>query len=199
MTDSRNDAARAALDAALAAASAPTSAPSSTPSSARGAGEPDAHDVARLIVLRQLSMAPRSRRQLRDTLRQRNCPDDVASEVLDRMEEVGLVDDVAFAEMLVRSKQSGRGLARRALAHELRKKGIDDETLSAALDQVDPEVERDLARRLVGRKLKSMHGLDPAVQTRRLAGMLARKGYSTETSYSVIREVMARAPEHQRD
>ena len=82
-------------------------------------------------MLRQLAMAPRSRQQLRDKLRQRNCPDDVAEAVLDRMTEVGLVDDEAYAAMLVRSQQAGRGLAARALARELRTKGIDDDTAQA--------------------------------------------------------------------
>jgi len=161
--------------------------------------EPDAHDVARQIVLRQLAMAPRSRQQLRDKLRQRNCPDDVAEAVLDRMTEVGLVDDEAYAAMLVRSQQAGRGLAARALARELRTKGIDDDTAHAALDEIDPEDERERARTLVAKKLRTMHGLEATVQTRRLAGMLARKGYPSSVAFSVIREALAEAPEHQRD
>ena len=161
--------------------------------------EPDPHDVARQIVLRQLAMAPRSRHQLRDKLRQRNCPDDVAEAVLDRMTEVGLIDDEAYAAMLVRSQQAGRGLAARALARELRTKGIDPETAEATLAGIDPEEERHRAYALVQKKLKTMHGLDATVQTRRLAGMLARKGYPSSLAFAVIREAIADAPEHQRD
>ena len=142
--------------------------------------EPDPHDWARQIVLRQLTAAPRSRAQLEQALRRKECPDDVAAAVLDRMEEVGLVDDTAYAGMLVRSQQAGRGLARRALAQELRRKGVDDETAQAALDEVDPHDEEDRARELVAKKMRSMTGLDPVVQTRRLAGMLARKGYPSD-------------------
>jgi len=161
--------------------------------------EPDAYDVARQIVLRQLAMSPKSRKQLRDKLRQRNCPDDVAEAVLDRMSDVGLVDDEAYAGMLVRSQQAGRGLAKRALARELRTKGVDDETAKATLDAIDPHAERDQAERLVAKRLRAMHGLDATVQTRRLAGMLARKGYPADLSMSVIREALAQAAEHQRD
>jgi regulatory protein len=107
--------------------------------------EPDPLDWARQIVLRQLTAAPRSRAQLEQVLRRKDCPDDVAAAVLDRMEEVGLVDDTAYAGMLVRSQQAGRGLARRALAQELRRKGVDDETAQAALDEVDPHDEEDRA------------------------------------------------------
>jgi regulatory protein len=208
----RHDAARAALEAALAATrETATDQPAPRPQAWQPIpgdpeadlqtrdGEPDAYDVARQIVLRQLALSPKSRQQLRDKLRARNCPDDVAEAVLDRMAAVGLVDDEAYAGMLVRSQQAGRGLARRALARELRTKGVDDETARATLDQIDPETERDRAAQLVAKKLRSMHGLEPLVQKRRLAGMLARKGYPAELAMAVIREAIAAAPEHQRD
>jgi regulatory protein len=210
----RQYAARAALEAALAATSGPPEDAAPGPDRRRRRratppdpeqdlhgrdGEPDPYDVARQIILRQLAMAPRSRQQLRDKLRQRNCPDDVAEAVLDRMTEVGLVDDGAYAAMLVRSQQAGRGLAARALARELRTKGVDPETAQATLAEIDPEEERERARALVEKKLRTMHGLDAAVQTRRLAGMLARKGYPSSMAFAVIREAIADAPEHQRD
>ncbi len=219
----RHDAARAALEAALAATSAGARAKISARQGGSGDqpergrrrrrprpgdpeddlqsrdSEPDPYQVARQIVLRQLALSPKSRQQLRDKLRQRSCPDDVAEAVLDRMAEVGLVDDDAYAAMLVRSQQAGRGLARRALARELRTKGVDDDTAQTVLDSIDPDDERERAHQLVAKKLKTMHGLDGTVQTRRLAGMLARKGYSSEVSLRVIRDALAAAPEHQRD
>ncbi|MDQ2852884.1 MAG: recombination regulator RecX [Actinomycetota bacterium] len=164
-----------------------------------GDGASDPHDVARAIVLQQLTMAPRSRRHLEDKLAAKGCDEQVSKVVLDRMQDVGLVDDAAYAGMLVRSQQVGRGLARRALAQELRRKGVDDDVAQEALEQIDDESERARAHALVAKKMRSMHGLDALVQTRRLAGMLARKGYSSSMSWSVIREAVADAPEHQRD
>lgn len=158
--------------------------------------EPDPHDAARQIVLRQLAIAPRSRAELLQKLAQRGCTHDVAGAVLDRMTEVGLVDDEAYAHMLVRSQQAGRGLAKRALARELRTKGIDGELADKALSSISDEDERDRARALVDKKLRAMHGLGIEVQTRRLAGMLARKGYSSSLTYAVIREAIVDAPEH---
>ena len=159
----------------------------------------DAESVARAIVLRQLSMAPRSRSQLERKLRQRGCEDDVAAKVLDRMTEVGLVDDEAYAQMLVRSRQTDKGLARRALAHELRKQGIDPEIADEALGQVGAGDERLRAEQLVAKKLRSMRGLAPDVQTRRLAAMLARKGYSGEVAWPIVRDAVDGLPEHRRD
>ena len=204
----------AAAARALAAAEGRSSAPSSrpgTPSAERRAqpapppdpeaegAELEPHEVARTIVLRQLTGSPKSRSQLEDVLRRRNCPEDVAAAVLDRMEEVGLVDDTAFAQTFVHSKQRNRGLARRAFVHELRRKGVADEVADAVLDDIDPAAERERARQLVDKKLRTLHGLDASVQTRRLAGMLARKGYPSDLALTVIREALSEAPEHQRD
>lgn len=150
-------------------------------------------------MLRQLAAAPRSRKQLADKLRERDCDDDVATEVLDRLEEVGLIDDAAYAATLVQSQQSRRAMGRRAISQELRRKGIASETIDEQLDTIDDEDERERARALVDKKLRSMHGLDATVQARRLAGMLARKGYSSSIAWSVIREAIADAPEHQPD
>ena len=136
---------------------------------------------------------------LADTLRERGCHDDVAAAVLDRLGEVGLINDKAQAAALAQSQQTRRGLARRAIAHELRGKGFDDDVIRDQLDAIDDESERDRARTLVDKKLRTMHGLDATVQARRLAGMLARKGYASSIAWSVIREAIADAPEHQPD
>ena len=167
--------------------------------SSKKSSEQDPYDFARAIVLRQLTMAPRSRHQLEEKLRAKDCDDDVANAVLDRLSEVGLVDDDAYAGMLVRSQQLSRGLSRRGIAQELRKKGISEEISLSALEHIDHDSERDRARELVAKKLRSMHGLDAVVQTRRLAGMLARKGYSSSISWQVIREVLDESEEHRRD
>ncbi len=69
--------------------------------------------------------------------------------MLERFTEVGLIDDAAFAAAWVSSRQSGRGLSRRALADELRRKGVDKEVAAVALEAVDPQDEWDAARALV--------------------------------------------------
>lgn len=198
----RLSAARQALAAAEAAASGSGLRPAGVRSgadTAAAAGEPDPHDVARKIVLRQLAMGPRTRRQLEDKLRERGCDPQVAARVLDRMTAVGLVDDEAYAEMWVRSRQETKGLAAGALRHELRSKGVPDHLADAALEEIEPEQEKEQARALVARRLRTMSGLDREVQTRRLAGFLARKGYPPGVAYQVIQEALADLPEHARD
>jgi SOS response regulatory protein OraA/RecX len=160
---------------------------------APGAAEDEMGDpetVARGICLRALTGAARTRKQLADLLAKKGVPEEAATAVLDRFTDVGLIDDAAFASAWVSSRQSGRGLARRALASELRAKGVDGEVAAAAVAEVDPQDEWDSARRLVERKLPSMMRLDRVTAERRLMGMLARKGYGGGLAGYVVREAL---------
>ncbi|GAB2912644.1 hypothetical protein GCM10027203_10130 [Nonomuraea fastidiosa] len=150
----------------------------------------DPEAVARAICLRLLTIAPKTRAQLADALRKRDVPEEAAEAVLSRFSELGLINDEAFAAAWVDSRHHGRGLAKRALAAELRQRGVDSETVSEAVERLDPEQEVETARRLVERKLASTRSLDPQKRTRRLAGMLARKGYPSGLAYRVIREAL---------
>lgn len=162
------------------------------PSSSR-AGEgppPRPEEQARAICLRLLTGSPRTRKQLADALAKRGIPDEVAEEVLARFEGVGLIDDAAFAGAWVESRHHGRGLARRALARELRTKGVDPTVIDEAVGQLDFEQEERTARELVERKLRATRGLDREKRLRRLAGMLARKGYAEGLALRVVRRAL---------
>jgi regulatory protein len=150
----------------------------------------DPESVARGICLRALTGAPKTRQQLADLLSQRGVPDEAAETVLDRLTEVQLIDDAAYARAWVSSRQAGRGLARRALSAELRAKGVDAEVAAEAVEAVDDEEERAAAQRLVARKVPGMRRLDRATATRRLMGMLARKGYNGGLAAAVVREAL---------
>jgi regulatory protein len=151
----------------------------------------DPESVARKILLDRLTGQARSRAELAKALGTKNVPDDVATAVLDRFEEVGLIDDQAFAAAWVESRQSTRKLSRRALAFELRRKGIDDEVIAESIDAIDPEYERELARNFVDQKLRSTRNLDRQSRYRRLMSALARKGYPSGLSAAVVREAIA--------
>ena len=150
----------------------------------------DPFEVAKTIVAKQLGYGPKTRSQLRDVLRRRGIGDDAAESALDRYAELGYVDDAAFSSEWVESRHAGKGLARRALQHELVRRGVDTETVRSAVDALDPETERATAVELVRRKLPATRALAPDVRTRRLVGMLARKGYPPGVAYAVVREVL---------
>lgn len=170
------------------------------PETVLGDTEPHPEEVARSILLRQLTASPKSRQQLADKLAEKNVPEDVATTVLDRFEDVNLINDEEFARMWVRSRQQGKGLARGALRRELKTKGIDGEDAERALETVSDDDERQAARTLVEKKLRSQwipSGSAPEDRAerdkvvRRLVAMLARKGYSPGLGFDVVKELMA--------
>ena len=146
--------------------------------------------MARQICLRMLTAAPRTRAQLADALRRRGIPDDVAEEMLGRFADVKLIDDAMFATAWVESRHHGRGLSGRALAAELRHRGVGSEDIRAAVDHLGPEQEVATARALVARRLAATRGQPVPARMRRLVGVLARKGYAPALAYRVVREAL---------
>jgi len=150
----------------------------------------DPEQVARTILLRRLSVAPRTRRELADDLRKRGIPDEVSARVLDRFEEVGLVDDSEFARMWAVSRQRTKGSARSVLLRELRAKGVNDDDAREAVAEIDDETERARALSLVEGKLGATARFEPAVRRRRLVSMLQRRGYRQSVALSVVDEAL---------
>ena len=151
----------------------------------------EAVDLAREAVLRILTAAPKSRRELEQSLARKGYPEHVVAPVLDRFDEVGLVDDAEYAQMVVRTRHSERGLARRAIAMELRRRGIDDDTAGEALEQVDDEDERAAAERLAHKLVARTRGLDRDARVRRAASALARKGYGPGLAFAAVKDALA--------
>jgi regulatory protein len=152
----------------------------------------DPYERAREICLQQLSYRPRTRAELATALRKKEIDDDVAAAVLDRYDEVGLIDDKAFARAWVSSRHHGRGLARRALANELRQRGVDPGVVNETLDEeLDGDTEAGTARSLVDRKLRSMANAPPEAVFRRLVAMLARKGYPAGVAIGAVKDALA--------
>lgn len=149
-------------------------------------------EAARAACLKLLTTAPRTRAQLAAALRRRRVPDEIAESVLARFAEVGLIDDAAFARAWVESRHHGRGLARKALAAELRQRGISDGEVRAAVDSLGPQDELAAARRLVMKRVAATRGRPLPARARQLLSMLARKGYPGGLAAQVVREALER-------
>jgi regulatory protein len=170
---------------------------------ATAAGEPDdpeslgppgdPEEVARLVCLRLLDRRAYTRTELETALRRKGVPDDAAERVLDRFSELRLVDDAALATGYALAQHRDRGLAGRAVALKLRQRGVADDTVRAAVGPIDRDSEAAAARGLVERRLRSLAGLDPVVQARRLVGLLARKGYAPGLAHDVVRAALRAA------
>lgn len=146
-------------------------------------------EQAHNLCLRLLTARARTRAELATQLTKRGYPDDVSARVLARLEEVGLVDDADFAEQWVQSRQRNAGKGKRALAAELRTKGVGDDVIAEALEGIDTGVERGKAEELVQARLRREKLTDEADDvkvTRRLVGMLARRGYGQNLAFEVV-------------
>ena len=157
-------------------------------------------EQARNLCLRLLTARARTRSELEGQLAKRGYPDEVSERVLDRLAQLGLVDDADFAEQWVRSRRVNAGKGKRALAAELRTKGVDDEVITTALAGIDAGAERERAEQLVRDKLRreKLGDDDDTKVARRLVGMLARRGYSQTMAFDVVKGELASERERRR-
>lgn len=165
-------------------------------SAAEGAGagalapDADPEELARGIVLRKLAVQARTRVELERALADRDVPEEAAATVLDRMSEVGLVDDVTFAHDWVASRQQRRHLSKTALRRELQGKGVDRDLIDDVLADVEGADELSAALDLARRRAATMGGLSREVAYRRLGGVLGRRGFSSSITTRVLAEVL---------
>jgi regulatory protein len=156
-------------------------------------------EQARNLCLRLLTARARTRAELEGQLAKRGYPDDVSERVVGRLAQVGLIDDADFAEQWVRSRRANAGKGKRALAAELRTKGVDNDVITAALADIDAGAERERAEQLVQAKLRreNLDG-DETKVARRLVAMLARRGYSQTMAFDVVKTEMGLELERRR-
>ena len=197
----RQAAARAALAAAQAVAGV-SSVPGPGDAAGNGAGDAavnragdaaqaaDPGEQARELCLRLLTSRPRTRTELADAMRRHGVPDDTAAAALARFTDAGLIDDAASARAWVESRHHNRGLARRALSAELKRRGVDGEDIDAAVSALDPADELAAARKLVAKGMRASRGKPLPTRIRRLVGLLARKGYPAPVAYRIVREAI---------
>ncbi|WP_415847163.1 regulatory protein RecX [Tsukamurella strandjordii] len=142
------------------------------------------------MIYRALGARDHSRGELRAKLARKGFDEELTERMLDKFTAAGLVDDAAFAQRWVESRHRFSGRGRRALAQELRTKGIGEAEAAAALDTVSRDAEAERAAELVERKLARVEIPDDRTErdklTQRLVGMLARRGYHPSLALSVV-------------
>src|ERR1700722_17908948 len=162
--------------------------------------EPSREEQARAFCLRLLTARARTRAELAGQLAKRGYPDDVSTRVLDRLSDVGLVDDAGFAEQWVHSRRANAGKGKRALAAELHTKGVDNDVITSVLGGINPAAERGRAEQLVRARLRreNLGDADDAPVSRRMVAMLARRGFGQTMAYEVVSAELAAERERRR-
>ena len=157
--------------------------------------EIEAADAAKQVLLRRLSHAPRTRKELAKDLKDKDISDEVANVALDRFEEVGLINDQALASNYVSSQHERKGLGKNALRQQLRAKGVSDDVALEAISQISDDQEFQAAFALACKKIRSLQKDDAKTQLRKIVGVLARKGYSSNLAFRVAKEVLTDLPD----
>jgi regulatory protein len=157
--------------------------------------EIEAADAAKQVLLRRLSHAPRTRKELAKDLKDKDISDEVANVALDRFEEVGLINDQALASNYVSSQHERKGLGKNALRQQLRAKGVSDDVALEAISQISDDQELQAAFALACKKIRSLQRDDAKTQLRKIVGVLARKGYSSNLAFRVAKEVITDLPD----
>lgn len=145
----------------------------------------DARERALQQALLFLSYRARSESEIRKNLRRHEIPEPVIEETLERLRRDGLANDDRFARAWVENRSTFRPRSRRLMALELRQKGLDEESVSSALTDVDDEA---LAHEAAQKRASRLTGLEWSEFRTKLSGFLARRGFS----YSVIAAVVTR-------
>jgi len=146
----------------------------------------DAQEVAYQRALKFISYRPRSEAEVRKNLKKHDIPEEVVTEVIVRLRRSGLVDDEQFAHAWVENRSTFRPRGRRALAAELRQKGVDDEAIDEVLRGLD---EDSLAYQAALKQSRKYGDLEWQAFRQKLGAFLARRGFSYEVAKSVIEQV----------
>ncbi len=144
---------------------------------------------AKNVLLFQLSRSMKTRHQLATILKKREIPDDIANAVLDRFTEAQLIDDAAFARAFVNSRIAVSGKSKSVIARELKQKGVSAQDAEQALSSIDTELEDQTAYNVAKKRYQQLSTLEPEVRRRRLMGFLMRRGFSSQLTARILRDL----------
>jgi len=140
-------------------------------------------------ALNMLAFRARSSRELAQSLVKKGEERSHVDWAIARLQEQGLLDDAAFARAFTRSKVVGGKQSRRRVEQDLARKGVSRTVAGEAIEDVFEEEaidQRAIVEEAARKKLRSLSGLDPAVQRRRLYAFLARRGYDLDDIRAAI-------------
>jgi regulatory protein len=172
-------------------ASSDASSDASNHASIEASNEAQAHR-AQNVSMRALTRRGMSRWELGELLLSRELAPHIVEAELDRLEGVGLIDDVELADTIVRTQHERKGLGKSALVEQLRRRRIDQSAIDQAMMQLSSSDEVTRASELAERRARQLQGLDHDTAVRRLSGYLQRKGYSSETVRAAVVEALPR-------
>ncbi|MEM6755822.1 MAG: regulatory protein RecX [Planctomycetota bacterium] len=149
-------------------------------------------DKAMRDGMTRLNRRAMSRRDLDRKLREKGHAAEARAAALDRLIELGVIDDAAYGAALAEETVRRKGAGPRLVEQKLRAKELEGGEARRLADAAtgDAEAQRAAATAAAEKKLRSMAGLDAATRRRRLYGLLGRRGYTPDVISDVM-EAMA--------
>jgi regulatory protein len=146
----------------------------------------DGREAAYQKALNFIQYRERSEAEVQQHLKEQNLSEEIAEQVIERLRRSGLVDDQRFAHAWIENRTEFHPRSRRALAYELRQKGIDSGAIQDALQDVDEE---QLAFQAAVKQFRKFQSLEWPDFRQKMLGFLARRGFNYEVSASAAARV----------
>jgi len=140
-----------------------------------------------------LSKKDYTRSELRKKLESKGYEEKEIGDVLKKLEDLGFLNDLRFAQRWIELRARNKPISKKAMALELKKKGMDEGLIGEAMMRLEEEgnlpSDFDMAKSLAISRMKRMKGCKRDVVLRRLYGMLARKGFPPDVIMDVLKEI----------
>jgi len=148
---------------------------------------------AKNVAYYWINQSDKTRKELYDKIKAKGITDDVANELLDKMVDLGYIDDERYAENFVTSKMTYEKLGHQAILYKLKNKGIEQHIIDNALLAIGDEDTEENARILAEKRLYPTRNLEKNKRIQNIAAFLARRGYSGSIAFKISREAVDQA------
>ncbi|MFZ4841076.1 regulatory protein RecX [Mycetocola saprophilus] len=152
---------------------------------------PPTFEEAVELLVRRLARSALSRAEVIAELERLGLEDDGTEAVVERLDELGYLDDAVLAEQLKHSLYDRKGKSRQIVAREMAQRKIPNEVIQDALAEVADDDELAAATTLAKKRVGQMSSIDDAAAERRLTGFLARRGYPGSIVREAVRAALA--------
>ncbi len=156
--------------------------------------EDRAAQKAERISMNALTRRGMSKREVERSLLARELDEETVASELDRLEGVGLIDDMALAQNLVGILQERKGLGRSSIAAELTRRLLAPAAIEYALELVETGDELGRAREIAVKRASQLRSYDRETAVRRLSAFLMRRGYSGSTVRAAVDHALSATP-----
>jgi len=143
--------------------------------------------AAKEKAMRLLAVRARSKKELRDRLKQTRFSSDTIDQILIELERIGLLNDAEFAKMFARSKMITKPMGKFLLVQEMKQKGLSEQNINEALDQAYLEKsESQIAFELASKRKQRYVDLEELKAKKRVSDFLVRRGFSWDIVKSIL-------------